>query len=613
MENKYLRFLEGRGKRGSIAWMIIFLSVFAALALGFAIASPPLFVAFTSSLLLASSIVISIIALAYAVLRWKFKIQFPIVRLFKRRATAERPPQAGSLEADEPSSKYEAEERPPAAATYTRFKHMYKLDIEYFDVYAGIAEDPETGGLKYVVIEPEMNDRERELYKKILSLLEEELVVDSRAFKDRAGAREYIKREVLEVSRRHRLKIPKATLTKFLYYFERDLLGLGKIEPLMHDPMIEDISCDGVGVPIYIWHREFENLPTNIMFESSAELDAFISRLAYISGKHVSLAHPMLDATLPDGSRVQLTFGKEVTHRGGTFTIRKFRADPLTVTDLIMSNTMSAEMAAYFWYAIEKKFSMLVAGGTASGKTTTLNVLSMFILPESKIVTIEDTRELNLPHQNWIPSVTRSAFAADSVGEITLFDLLKAALRQRPDIIIVGEVRGEEAYTLLQAAATGHGGLSTIHADSIEAAINRLSTPPMNVPKPLIASALHIISLQLKLRVRDRTVRRIVHVAEIVKYDPETDSIILNDVFKWDPASDQHRFLGKSHLFKLIQERYGESEAEIRRAITMREHVLRWMVAKGIRKYKDVAKVIREFYADPEGFYARVMGELGVG
>ena len=301
-----------------------------------------------------------------------------------------------------------------------------------------------------------------------------------------------------------------------------------------------------------------------------------------------------------------------MTQKGSTFTIRKFRADPLTVTDLIVYNTMSSEMAAYFWYVIEKKFSMLVAGGTASGKTTTLNVLSMFILPGLKIVSIEDTQELNLPHENWIPSVTRSSFGESAVGEITLFDLLRAALRQRPDIIIVGEVRGEEAYTLLQAAATGHGGLSTIHADSVEAAINRLSTPPMNVPKPLIATALHVIALQLKLRIGDRTVRRIVHVSEIVKYDPSTDSIILNDAFRWDPATDEHHFLGKSHIFKLIQQRYGESEAEIQRAIMMREHVLRWMVAKGIRRYRDVAKVIMEFYNDPEGFYARVRGELGV-
>lgn len=491
------------------------------------------------------------------------------------------------------------------------FKHISKLE-DYADVYAGIIEDPETGSNKYVVLEPELTEKEKKLYEKIVSILEEELTLDSKVFKSREEALKHIEDKLVEVVKKYKLDVPKPTIKKFLYYFNRDFLGLGKIEPLMHDPLIEDISCDGVGVPVYIWHREYESIPTNIVFETEEELNSFIVRLAYLSGKHISLANPIVDATLPDGSRVQLTFGKEVTQKGSTFTIRKFRTDPLTVTDLVIFNTMSSELAAYFWYAIEKKFSILVAGGTASGKTTTLNVLSMFILPGLKVVSIEDTRELNLPHENWIPSVTRTAFGESEVGEITLYDLLKASLRQRPDIIIVGEVRGEEAYTLLQAAATGHGGLSTIHADSIRAAIGRLTTPPMNVPKPLIAAALHIIALQLKLKIGERTLRRITHVAEVVEYDFKKDDIILNDVFKWDPVHDKHVFLGKSHIYKLIEERYGETREQIERAIKMRKEIIEWMVRKGIRRYRDVAKVIREFYNDPEGFYNRVRGELAI-
>ncbi len=621
-----------QGSKGkSLGWLLTFLGIVLviALVLGLNIGLSLVIQNFVVSILLIALVSASIMTIylyAVSIISEKLNIYFPLASLFKRppKITMSSPPPAGrggvegvagapsgivSIPLEREKERALSILTPPP--TTRHFKYISKLE-DYPDVYVGIIEDPESGGIKYVVLEPELTEKEKKLYKRIVSILEEELVIDSRMLKNRDEALRYIEEKLIEVIRRHKLEVPRPTVKKFLYYFNRDFLGLGKIEPLMHDPMIEDISCDGVGIPVYIWHREFESIPTNIVFETEEELDSFITRLAYLSGRHISLANPIVDATLPDGSRVQLTLGKEVTQKGSTFTIRKFRTDPLTVTDLVIYNTMSSELAAYFWYAIEKKFSILVAGGTASGKTTTLNVLSMFILPGLKIVTIEDTQELNLPHENWIPSVTRTAFGEAGVGEITLYDLLKASLRQRPDIIIVGEVRGEEAYTLLQAAATGHGGLSTIHADSIKAAINRLATPPMNVPKPLIATALHIIALQLKLKIGERTVRRITHVAEIVGYDHEKDDIILNDVFKWDPTQDKHMFLGKSHIYKLIQERYGETQEQIERAIKMREEVIKWMVKKGIRRYRDVARVIREFYNDPEGFYTRVRGELAI-
>jgi flagellar protein FlaI len=620
---------EQKGK--IIGWFLSFLGILLAVALTIGL-NLALYMAFPNPLIglafmaLVLVTVLIVYFLLLSLISSKFGIYLPIKNPFRRRKEEqpEMTPPAGGRELMEEGLMssgapiaYPTFQRDEPKITTTKisavhFKYITRLEGKYPDVYVGVIEDPETGGVKYVVIEPEMNEKEVEAYKRIVGFLEEELEVDVESLKSREEAKQYVKSKISEIIRKHRIRVPRSSLNKFMYYFERDFLGLGKIEPLMHDPMIEDISCDGVGIPVYIWHREFESIPTNIMFESEKELDSFIIRLAHLSGRHISLANPIVDATLPDGSRIQLTLGKEVTQKGSTFTIRKFRADPLTVTDLIKYRTMSTELAAYFWYAIEKRFSILVAGGTASGKTTTLNVLSMFILPDLKIVSIEDTRELNLPHKNWIPSVTRTGFGETEMGEITLFDLLKASLRQRPDIIIVGEVRGEEAYTLLQAAATGHGGLSTIHADSVKAVIERLSTPPMNVPKPLIASALHIIAMQLKLRIGNRSVRRITHVAEIVRYDHGKDDIVLNDVFKWDPVADTHKFLKKSHIFKLIQERYGEQEEEIKRAIEMRKTVLEWMVKKDIRNYRDVSKVIREFYTDPEGVYTRARGELSI-
>jgi archaeal flagellar protein FlaI len=213
---------------------------------------------------------------------------------------------------------------------------------------------------------------------------------------------------------------------KLIYYIVRDNLGLGKIDALMHDALIEDISCDGVNVPIYIWHRKFESIPTNVIFGSSEELNSFALRLAYLTGSHVSIAQPILDASLPDGSRINLTYGSDITRKGSTFTIRKFKLDPFTITDLVSFNTLSKEMAAYLWFAVENRVSVFVAGGIAAGKTTLLNCLSMFIKPDMKVVSIEDTPEINLPHENWIPAVTRSHFGVGSdSAEVSLLICLR--------------------------------------------------------------------------------------------------------------------------------------------------------------------------------------------
>jgi flagellar protein FlaI len=478
------------------------------------------------------------------------------------------------------------------------FREVYPIDEPY--VYAAVVTEPNTHRLKYELIEPTLLKEEEEQLKEIKEILVEEIDVNLKEIGTREKAEEYLKTKIQEIINDYRLKIDEESVDKFMYYIVRDFLGYGKIDPLMKDPMIEDISADGVNIPIYVWHRDYESIPTNIVFKNSVELNSFIVRLAYLSKKNISLAMPILDASLPDGSRIQMTYGNEITRRGSTFTIRRFRVDPLTISDLIALGTLSSEMAAYFWFAIENRASFLVAGGVASGKTTILNCFSMFIKPGLKLVSVEDTAELNLPHENWIPSVARTGFGHQEheSGSVTLFDLLKAAVRQRPDYLIVGEVRGQEAYTLFQAMATGHLGMGTIHGESASSVIHRLESEPMNIPRPLL-TMINAIPVQLRTEVNGKPVRRTRSVTEIVGLDPKTKELLTHEVYRWDARYDKFVYSGKSYLLEEKMKRKGLNEKELKDELHRRKTVLDWMVKQGIRKYTDVVSFIREYYADP--------------
>ena len=487
-----------------------------------------------------------------------------------------------------------------------KFISVSKLNFENAEIHGGVTKDPNAkGGLQYTIIEPTLSETDKKNFDIIKKLLITELSVSLSEIKTKHSAEMKLTKKISHLIKKYNLEIPSKNLSKITYYAIRDFIYLGKIEPLMRDHMVEEISCDGTNIPLYIWHREFESIPTNILFETDKELNNFARKVSYMSGKHVSMANPIVDAALPDGSRINLTLGHEITKRGSTFTIRRFRADPITIVDLIKFQTMSADIAAYLWYVAEKNSTMLVAGGTASGKTTALNALASFIRPGQKIVTIEDTQELNLPHENWIPAVSRQNFTDGQIGEINQYDLLRAALRQRPDIIIVGETRGREAYTLFQAMATGHGGFSSIHADSVEATLTRLASSPMDIPKTLIANTLDLIYLQLKLRVKDKSVRRVIQISEIAGLDEKTGEIRTHEIFKWDPHTDTHTYGGDSIVLNKIKERHGESDEQINYELSKRKLAIEWMVKNNIREHKEVSNNIREFYADPERFSER--------
>jgi len=485
------------------------------------------------------------------------------------------------------------EEKEEEEVALQAFVSVTKLDLFGHPVYTGVINDPTSrSGRRFMVLEPSFTTKDKKNFEIVRQILMVELTVDLNDIKTRQVAEKRLETKIRQIVRKYALNITKGSMRKIVYYSIRDFIYLGRIEALMKDPLIEEVSCVGTNIPLYIYHREYESMPTNIIFKKKDELNNFARKLAYVSGQHISMAQPIVDASLPGGDRVNLTLSDEITKRGSTFTIRRFREDPITIIDLIHYNTLSSDIGAYLWYLVEHRSTMLIAGGTASGKTTTLNAISSFIPPGQKIVSIEDTQELNLPHENWIPAVSRQSFAGETMAEITQFDLLRAALRQRPDIIIVGETRGREAHTLFQAMATGHGGFSSIHADSVAAVLNRLTATPMEIPKVLIAYTLHAILLQLKLQIGNRSVRRVLQISEIAGMDEATGEILLNDVFNWNPITDTHVFSGRSILFDKISERYGETTDEISYELNKRKTTIEWMVKNNVRSHKDVTKTI---------------------
>ncbi len=470
--------------------------------------------------------------------------------------------------------------------------------------YVLIQTDPITKRTAYMVVEIPLDSKEQAICKKILDIMIEELDVDFSVLKDSTKAEEFLKKKIVDIIKRYRISLNESQFEKIMYYLTRDLIGYGKIQPFMLDHNIEDISCDGIGIPIYVWHRKYESIATNISLDTADELDSFVIKVAQRANRHVSIANPLLDASLPDGSRVQLTYGTEVTQRGSTFTIRKFKADPFTISDLILYNTIDLDIAAFYWLAMEHNISILIAGGTAAGKTTLLNTVSMMIKPDLKIITIEDTAELNLAHENWIPSVVRSGFGETSEsgyrrGQISMYQLLRAAMRQRPDYIIVGEIRGEEAYAMFQAMSTGHRGLGTIHGDSVEGVIHRLESKPMNIPRSMMKS-LDIIHVIRKVRIKSKFARRTQTITEIIGLDPVTEEILTNKLYQWAPREDTFIYFGRSYVLEKMMESTGITEQEIYDEMERRKIVLRWMVKRRIRYFEDVASVIQEYNSDPD-------------
>ena len=459
-----------------------------------------------------------------------------------------------------------------------------------------VALNEMTSQNEYLLFEPVLSEFQYELIERIHADLRNILILnDTEIVQDK---RELLLGKMNDLFQEYGIKPDPTTLFKLQYYLVRNFLGWGRIDALMRDPYIEDISCDGTMIPLFLYHRKFRNIKTNITFKAEV-LDSLAITLAQRSGKHISTGAPIIDATLPEGSRLQLTFGKEVTTRGTSFTIRKFREEPFSPIELLINGTFNEEQLVYFWMAIENNKSLLFIGGTASGKTTSLNAASLFIPPMAKVVSIEDTREITLYHENWIASVTRDSIA-EGASMISMFDLLRAAMRQRPEYILVGEVRGVEAQTLFQAMNTGHTTFSTLHAGNVDAAIHRLESEPLNVPRNML-QALNVISVQALVYRGQERIRRVQEIVEIAGADPITGSLRVNTVFTYDPVTDVFNYSGRSQVYADITQKRGWSREQFEDEIRVRKIILTAMKEQGILNYILVSKLFQDYYINPAG------------
>lgn len=474
--------------------------------------------------------------------------------------------------------------------------------------YTRTIRNKRTKDLVYDVIEPPLDKEEKYLHDYLKTTLEHNFEID-RGEADDIENELKLRNQMRKFLAKAGRKMDIVSFEKVFYYLTNHFLGYGKIQVMMEDNQMEDVSCDGTGIPIFVFHRKYKNTRTSVVFEDERELDDFVVGLAQRSGKHISIMDPILDATLPDGSRLNATFGKEITTKGSSFTIRKFKEDPLTMVNLILFRTLSPEMASHLWMAVQYGDTMMVSGGTASGKTTTLNAISHFIPPSSKIITIEDTREMQLPHMNWIAGLTREKKGEVTGQSIDMYTLLVAALRQRPEYMIVGEVRGKETMAVFQAMATGQVTYATIHADSVSAIVHRLENPPINIPRILILG-LNLVLLQAQVRVKNKRTRRIKDLVEIVGQDPVSQEIISNKVYTWNPAKDEFRFSGHSNLYEKIMDREGFTTEEITEEIHNRADVLRWLAYKDMTNYQEVANVVNEYYRNSKPLVERARREL---
>jgi len=459
----------------------------------------------------------------------------------------------------------------------------------------------------YNVIENPLTEFEKELLEQVFEDMT--YLFSIQDIPDEKEKPEFLKREILELIKGYRLTIDEISFSKILYYVSRNVLGYGKINAIMKDPFIEDISCNGYNVPIFVYHRKYQqNIRSSISFDAG-QLDTFVLVLSEKSGKTLSRATPLINSTLPGGARLQATYTSEISTRGSSFTIRKFREEPFTPVDLIDYNTFSIEMLAYLWLCMENRKNLIFAGGTASGKTSALNAISLFIPPAAKIVSIEDTRELRLPHENWLPNVTRMKELGITEGEIDMYELLRQAMRQRPEYILVGEIRGKEAQTLFQAMSTGHTTYSTMHATDVEEVISRLQNEPMNIPL-MMFQALDIVCIQVLTHTGEgKRVRRNKVIAEVQGIDPASRTLKINDIFKWDPFHDTFKQTGESVILERIKEQRGWSSLKLDEEIASRSLILQYMRKNNIKEHNDVFSMIQGYYTNPGALLKKIKGE----
>ncbi|MCS7130150.1 MAG: type II/IV secretion system ATPase subunit [Archaeoglobaceae archaeon] len=465
---------------------------------------------------------------------------------------------------------------------------LKEVEIRLVDHITGIDFDPQDNEEKIKIL--------KEALAKICEVNSKSLVEDV------SGEAKLIPKLRFNSKGEGKLKVTEQQYKALEYALIRDKVGLGVLEPYIRDKYIEDISCNGLG-PIFIEHKIFKGLKSVIEFRDEETLNKFVIRLAERIGKPVTYKDPIVDATLPDGSRINIVYGKDISKNGSNFTIRKFNETPFSVLQLIEFGSLDYMVAGYLWLLISEGMSGFICGETASGKTTLLNAITAFIRPEAKIVSIEDTPELQVPHKSWTREVTRGTTRGGKIGEgsgsdVTMFDLLKAALRQRPNYILVGEIRGVEGNIAFQAMQTGHPVMSTFHAATVEKLIQRLTTEPISVPKTFIDN-LNFVVIQSAVRRPDgKLVRRVLSVSEIVGYNPQKGGVSFIEVFQWDPVTDKHIFTGYGSSYVLEQKiatRLGipaNKKKMIYEEVEKRARILKKLHEQGIVEFYEFFKAI---------------------
>ena len=490
----------------------------------------------------------------------------------------------------------------PQTPQLQQFKTKKEIDIRYAVIppyaYIHIYFDDKIGEVVYEIEEPKLSNEEQKILKDLQLGIQEIIDISFLKEKSQEVLLDYLKTSSQILLSELSIKIEEESYKKIFYYLYRNFIGYNEIEAIIRDYFIEDIDCNGINSPLYVIHRIYRSIRTNISFSNVSELASFVEKLAQRTGRYISYASPILDGTLPDGSRVNATYTTDISSKGPTFTIRKFTKIPFTPIQLMDFNTLSPEMLAYFWLVIQYKSNILITGGTASGKTSMLNAIAFFIPPESRVVSIEDTREINLPRENWLPSVSRTGIGVGKIGEISLYDLLRGSFRQNPDYVIVGEVRGAEAYVLFQGMASGHSSISTIHADSVDAVIRRLETPPINL-SPTLVNVLDVVAVMTHSIVNQKGTRRLREIIEVVNVNADGVAVT-NTPFIWNPQDDKFYFKTESQVFKKIGKRYGISEAKLKEELILRTKLLHTIYKNNIWEFNTVQRIVNDYYKNRE-------------
>lgn len=498
----------------------------------------------------------------------------------------------------------------PKVPTIPKFSDKTSVDVRYMVIapYVSIHVyfDRKIGEIIYEVEEPILSQKDKEDYERIESSMREIVNIGMLSGeKNQEGILDYIDKTARLIISELGLQIEQNVYDKIFYYLYRDFIGLNEIEAMMKDYYIEDIECNGVNEPLYIVHRVFRNIKTSVRFNSMDQLSSFVEKLAQKTGRYISYANPILDGSLPDGSRVNATYTSDISSKGPTFTIRKFTKTPWTPTQLLGFHELSPEMLAYFWIILEYGANLMIVGGTASGKTTLLNAIAFFIPSEDRVVSIEDTRELNLPRENWLPSVVRAGVQGEGAGSggVDMFSLLKGSFRQNPDYVIVGEVRGTEAAVLFQGMASGHSSISTMHADSVDAVIRRLETPPISL-SPMLVNGLDVVAIMTHAIVNGHETRRLRELVEVVSVQND-GSAVTHTPFKWNPADDKFYSSPKSYVFDKLSDKFGISKTDLWKEYETRTKLAYQLFKNKVLSYEEVQRVINDYQKSPSEVLAR--------